>query len=67
MKKQGVKIAILVEGKTEMAFREHLLAFLKGPLEGKMPSLHFFPYDGRIPKQAKLKRVVENHRRGLTR
>lgn len=29
-----------------------------------MPKLDFFPYDGRIPKENKLKRVVENLLRG---
>ena len=46
-----MKIAILVEGKTELAFKSHLLNFLKSRLESKMPKLDFFAYDGRIPKQ----------------
>jgi len=55
-----VKIAILVEGNTEMAFKPHLLVFLKARLAGQMPNLDFFPYDGRIPKEQKLRRVVGN-------
>lgn len=55
----AVKITILVEGKTEMAFMPHLRAFLAPRLPGKMPRLDPFPYDGRIPKEGKLRRVVE--------
>jgi hypothetical protein len=55
-----VKIAILVEGKTEMAFKPHLRNFLQTRLSGKMPKLDIYPYDGRIPKQDKLARVVAN-------
>ena len=55
-----MKISILVEGKTEMGFKRCLLAFLATRLAGNMPKLDFVPYDGRIPKGAKLRRVVEN-------
>jgi hypothetical protein len=55
-----MKIAILVEGKTELAFKSHLLNFLKSRLESKMPKLDFFAYDGRIPKETHLKSVVRN-------
>jgi len=55
-----MKIAILVEGATEIAFREKLCEFLQSRLEQKMPKLKFIPQDGHIPKEAKLKRVVEN-------
>lgn len=55
-----MKIAILVEGKTEMAFKRHLRAFLEARLAGQMPKLDFAPYDGRIPKEEKLRRVVSN-------
>jgi len=55
-----LKISILVEGKTEMAFKSHLIAFLGTRLAGRMPRLDMWPYDGRIPKEDKLKRVVEN-------
>jgi hypothetical protein len=55
-----VKIAILVEGATEVAFKEKLREFLRSRLEQKMPRLDFKPQGGRIPKEADLKRVVEN-------
>lgn len=55
-----MRIAILVEGKTEKAFKPFLTAFLSTRLAGKMPKLDFVPYDGRIPTGDKLKRVVEN-------
>ena len=54
-----MRIAILVEGKTEKAFKPYLQAFLKTRLEGKMPKLDFVPHDGRIPTRKKLRRVVE--------
>lgn len=56
---KGLKIAVLVEGKTERAFKPHLVEFLKSRLAGRMPNVDFFPYDGRIPKQDKLRRTVE--------
>jgi hypothetical protein len=55
-----VKIAILVEGETEKAFKPYLLAFLQTRLAGMMPKLDIVPYDGRIPTGGKLKRIVEN-------
>jgi hypothetical protein len=55
-----MRIAVLVEGKTETAFRPYLLAYLQSRLTGKMPKLDFVPYDGRIPTGNRLKRVVEN-------
>ena len=55
-----MKIAILVEGATEVAFREKLRDFLQPRLEQQMPRLKFIPQDGRIPKEEKLRRVVEN-------
>ncbi len=55
-----MRIAILVEGKTETAFKSHLIAFLNSKLAGKMPRLDFFPYNGRIPTGKKLQRIVEN-------
>ena len=54
-----MRIAVLVEGRTETAFKTHLTEFLKIRLAGRMPNLDFFPYDGRIPKQEKLRRTVE--------
>lgn len=55
-----MKIAILVEGATEKFFKEKLNEFLRIRLEGQMPKLKFIVYDGRVPKEAKLKRVVDN-------
>jgi hypothetical protein len=56
-----MNIIVLIEGRTEIAFKKHLVNFLKTRLAGNMPRLNFRPYDGRIPKEDKLKRVVENH------
>lgn len=55
-----MKIAILVEGRTEKAFFPHLRRFLRERLTGGMPNLDAFVYDGRIPKEQKLRRTVEN-------
>jgi hypothetical protein len=55
-----MRIALIVEGKTEMAFLPYLRAFLQTRLSGMMPKVIPFPYDGRIPTEGKLKRVVEN-------
>ncbi|MEA5471996.1 hypothetical protein [Spirulina sp. 06S082] len=58
-----MKIAILVEGKTEIAFRHKLRAFLETILVDKtMPKLKFIPYNGRIPKEDKLIRYSINDR-----
>jgi hypothetical protein len=54
-----MKITILVEGRTEQAFKPHLTAFLKLRLSGRMPRLDMFPYHGRIPMGEKLQRTVE--------
>jgi hypothetical protein len=53
-----MRIAILVEGKTEKAFIPILQKFLR-PLLQQMPRLHPVIFDGRIPKGDKLKRRVE--------
>ncbi len=55
-----MRIAILVEGATEKAFKQILLDFLKSRLQQQMPKLQFIPDDGRIPKEEKLRRKVEN-------
>ena len=54
-----MKITILVEGPTERAFKPHLLGFLKSRLEGRMPKLEFSVCDGRVYKEKKLRRKVE--------
>jgi hypothetical protein len=55
-----VKIAILVEGRTEKAFLPHLREFLKARLAGNMPRLTMFKFDGPIPRESRLRRTVEN-------
>ena len=54
-----MKIAIIVEGKTETAFMPHLRKYLERHMAGEMPKLDPLPYHGRIPKGDKLRRVVE--------
>jgi hypothetical protein len=53
------RIALIVEGPTESAFKPVLLQFLKQRLSGSMPALDFLPENGRIPKAGKLKRKVD--------
>lgn len=55
-----MRIAILVEGETETAFKPFLVDYLERRLTGRMPKLLFSSYDGRIPTKEKLKRRVEN-------
>ncbi len=54
-----MRIALLVEGKTEKAFLPYLRSYLQTHLAGRMPRLDPVPYDGRIPTGDKLRRVVE--------
>jgi hypothetical protein len=53
------KIAILVEGATEDAFKKKLGEFLQSRLEQKQ-KLRFIRQDDPIPKEGKLKKIVEN-------
>ena len=55
-----MKITVIIEGKTEKAFMPYLREYLKSRLIGNMPKLDPLPYDGRIPKEDKLRRVVMN-------
>ncbi len=55
-----MKISIIVEGRTEKAFLPYLRNFLKKRLAGGMPKLDVFPYDGRIPKGDKLRRIISS-------
>jgi hypothetical protein len=55
-----VKIALIFEGNTERVFLPFLRGFLETRLAGKMPHITQHKYDGRIPKNDKLRRVVEN-------
>jgi hypothetical protein len=56
-----MRIAILVEGKTEMAFMPSLRSFLTSQNLPQMPRLDPKLYNGRIPKKEKLRRVVEQN------
>lgn len=55
-----MKIAIIVEGATEKAFRPHLTRFLSIRLDGNMPRLDMVPRNGRIEKGEKLRSLVTN-------
>ena len=55
-----MKIVIIVEGETERVFIPYLREFLKLRLEDRMPKLSTHKYDGRIPTEDKLKRIVAN-------
>jgi hypothetical protein len=55
-----MRISIICEGKTESAFKPHLIAFLRTRLKGMMPSLVFDRHDGAIPTEKKLQRVVSS-------
>jgi hypothetical protein len=54
-----VRIAIIVEGRTEIAFLPHLREFLRTRLAGRMPKLDLVPYKGRVPKEDRLRREVD--------
>lgn len=60
-----MKIAVIVEGKTEKVFKDTLNRFLKTKLEGRMPKLLCVCAQGRIPKGEDLKkqvdRLLKNH------
>jgi len=53
-----MRIAIIVEGRTEKAFLPVLREFLSVRLSGNMPKLDTLPFDGPIPKDHELKRWV---------
>jgi hypothetical protein len=53
-----MRIVLMVEGETEKVFVPHLRGFLEAHLAGNMPRLVTHCYDGRIPKEGKLKGVV---------
>ncbi len=57
-----MKIVILVEGKTEVAFLPKLREFVHGriPAGAVLPKLAVNKYDGRLPKGDKLKKRVTN-------
>ena len=60
MKRQGVRIAIIVEGETETAFATCLRGFLKTKAPDKMPKLVFRPQGGHVPTNEKLRRIVRD-------
>ena len=53
-----MRVALIVEGKTEKAFTPHLKNYLQRHLANNMPRIDVNPYDGRIPTNDKLKRLV---------
>ena len=55
-----MRIALIVEGKTEKAFLPALRNYLMRTLAGQMPTLKAIPQGGRVPKEDKLKRLVKN-------
>ncbi len=55
-----MRIALIVEGKTETAFLPALRRYLTDYLKEAMPTIKAFPQNGRVPKEEKLKRLVEN-------
>ena len=55
----SLRIAIVVEGATEKAFKSALTSFLQSRLAGRMPKLQFITEDGRLPKEGHLRRDVE--------
>lgn len=61
-----MKIVLIVEGKTEMAFLPYLKIFLKSHLNDKMPEIDVSPCHGRIPTEEKLMRVVQRLLGGST-
>lgn len=61
-----MKISLIVEGKTEVAFRDVLRKFLEPRLAGRMPKLDPVPQDGRIPTGRKLQRLIERLLAGRT-
>ena len=55
-----MKIALVVEGKTEKAFLPHLRTYLQPRLAGRMPDLDCVPQQGLIPSRERLKRLVNS-------
>jgi hypothetical protein len=55
-----MRIALIVEGETERAFLPALRKYLTSFLADNMPTIKVISQNGRIPKEEKLKRLVEN-------
>jgi hypothetical protein len=53
-----MRIALIVEGRTEKAFLPYLRDFLRSRLPNAMPNIDPSPCDGRIHTEDKLRRVV---------
>ncbi len=53
-----MRISLIFEGQTEKVFLPYLRAFLETRLSGRMPKIDPLPYDGRVPKEDKLKAAV---------
>ena len=54
-----MKVTVLIEGRTEKAFKPHLVAFLKERVS-QMTKLDFFICDGRVYTGEKLRRAVHD-------
>jgi len=59
-----MKIIIMVEGATEGVFIPHLREYLKMKMEARMPKLVPRKYNGRIPKEKRLRTDVANYLSG---
>ena len=57
---ESLRITLLVEGRTERAFIPYVREFLDRRLGNNKPRLATIVYHGRIPKEQKLRRTVEN-------
>ena len=55
----SIRIAMIVEGRTEHAFLPALRKFLERHLAAEMPKLQIIQQDGRIPTGPKLQRLVQ--------
>jgi hypothetical protein len=55
-----MRIALIVEGKTEGAFLPALRKYLEAFLPGKMPTIRAVTQNSMVPKEDKLKLLVEN-------
>ncbi len=55
-----MKVSLIIEGKTERQFLPYLRNYLQPRLSGRMPHFDVVPYNGRVPKEDKLKRLVNN-------
>lgn len=54
------RIAVMVEGESEIAFMVFVRDFLRSRIEGRMPVIKSIAFDGRIPKGKLLSKNVRN-------